>query len=80
MFSNKVPRGKPATCPYMDNGRHPVCKSYSVAGRLLRSVAAKNAFLEDAGYPYGQPAGTHVDHVIPLCLGGADCPCNMQVG
>ncbi|GAQ80007.1 hypothetical protein KFL_000440090 [Klebsormidium nitens] len=76
----RVPTGRPATCPYNEDGPgHPRCRNYSAAGRLLRSSTAKKRFLEAAGYLYGQPAGTHVDHVIPLCLGGADCPCNMQL-
>jgi len=24
------------------------------------------------------PANRQVDHIVPLCLGGPDCPCNMQ--
>jgi len=29
------------------------------------------------GYPHGRP-GYVVDHVVPLCAGGADAPSNMQ--
>jgi len=29
------------------------------------------------GYPHGRP-GYLVDHIVPLALGGADTPANMQ--
>jgi len=29
------------------------------------------------GYPHGRP-GYVVDHIVPLCAGGADAPSNMQ--
>ena len=30
-----------------------------------------------SGYPRGRP-GYVVDHIVPLCAGGADAPSNMQ--
>jgi hypothetical protein len=29
------------------------------------------------GYPHGRP-GYVIDHIVPLALGGADTPANMQ--
>ena len=42
-----------------------------------RSRSARNEFLRRSGYPRGRP-GYVVDHVVPLCAGGADAPRNMQ--
>lgn len=69
-------------CPFT-GADHPLCRNYTnstrTSPRLHRSSTAKNKFLEALGYTYGAPAGYHVDHVVPLCEGGADCPCNMQL-
>lgn len=46
-------------------------------GRIHRSREAKDEFLRRTGYPHGRP-GYVVDHVVPLCAGGADAPSNMQ--
>jgi hypothetical protein len=46
-------------------------------GRMHRSREAKDEFLRRTGYPRGRP-GYVVDHIIPLCAGGADAPSNMQ--
>lgn len=46
-------------------------------GRFIRSESAKNAFMEQTGYPKGRP-GYVIDHVVPLACGGADAPSNMQ--
>lgn len=35
------------------------------------------AFMKASGYPKGRP-GYVIDHIIPLCAGGADAPSNMQ--
>jgi hypothetical protein len=42
-----------------------------------RSRAPVRAFLKASGFPNGRP-GFVVDHVLPLCAGGADAPSNMQ--
>jgi hypothetical protein len=46
-------------------------------GRLVRSSAARHAFMKATGYPTGRP-GFIIDHVVPLACGGADAPSNMQ--
>jgi|SRR5712664_2006245 len=45
--------------------------------RIPRSRPAKDDFMRRSGYPRGRP-GYVVDHVVPLCAGGADAPSNMQ--
>jgi len=50
--------------------------------RLVRDMKEVRKFLRDNGYGPGlkyQPEGTQVDHIVPLCLGGPDCVCNMQL-
>src|SRR5262245_18195756 len=42
-------------------------------GKIIRSEAAKGAFLRMTGYPHGRP-GYLVDHIVPLKRGGCDCP------
>ena len=46
-------------------------------GRLHRSAEAKEEFLRRTGYPQGRK-GYVVDHIVPLCAGGADASSNMQ--
>jgi hypothetical protein len=46
-------------------------------GRIHRSREARDDFMRRTGYPRGRP-GYVVDHVVPLCAGGADAPSNMQ--
>lgn len=51
--------------------------------RLPRSTAAKAAFKRAhpcpaTGPPRGACPGFVIDHVVPLCAGGADRPENMQ--
>jgi hypothetical protein len=46
-------------------------------GTILRSEAAKAAFMRQTGYAHGR-SGYVVDHVKALACGGADLPSNMQ--
>jgi hypothetical protein len=46
--------------------------------RTHRSAEAKREFLRSQGYTK-EPKGMIVDHIIPLCAGGADAPSNMQL-
>jgi hypothetical protein len=46
-------------------------------GRIVRSEAAKHAFMVQTGYAHGRP-GYVVDHIRPLACGGLDAPSNMQ--
>jgi hypothetical protein len=51
--------------------------SKAVDGEGHRSRATVRAFLKARGYPKGRP-GHVVDHVVPLCAGGADVLANLQ--
>jgi len=52
----------------------------SASARVARQVRAFRAAhpCPATGKPSGPCPGWVVDHVIPLCLGGADAPANMQ--
>jgi hypothetical protein len=55
----------------------------SVDAKISRSEAAKRQFRADhvcpaTGEHKGRCPGYVIDHVIPLCAGGADRPSNMQ--
>ena len=45
--------------------------------RKKRNYAIRNRFRRNTGYPNGRP-GYEVDHIVPLCAGGADAIYNMQ--
>ena len=47
-------------------------------GKIVRSEAAKEAFLRSRGLTK-VPPGYQVDHIIPLYAGGSDTPSNMQL-
>ena len=46
-------------------------------GRIARSPEVREQFMRETGYPHGRP-GYVIDHVKPLCHGGADDVANMQ--
>ena len=48
-----------------------------LAVAAARSHRPVLAFEKLTGYPHGR-VGYVVDHIIPLCAGGADTPANMQ--
>jgi hypothetical protein len=55
----------------------------SPSAKNHRSTAAKNAFKRaqacpSTGQPRGPCPGWIIDHIVPLCAGGADTPANMQ--
>jgi len=57
--------------------KHSVCKNLSKAGRLIRSKGALDDF-NTTNDNVMTPIGMQIDHIVPLCLGGPDCVCNMQ--
>jgi len=68
----------PSARPY----RAPSARSRSYVSpdsqtRTHRSRSARDDFMGRTGYSRGRP-GYVVDHIIPLCAGGADAPSNMQ--
>ena len=55
---------------------HP--RSITSSPRQTRSSAARKQFLHSRGLKR-VPAGHVIDHIVPLCAGGADRPSNMQL-
>lgn len=49
----------------------------SVADAAPRSNAVRRRFMRLSGHPHGWP-GHVIDHIIPLCGGGADAVWNLQ--
>jgi len=49
----------------------------SPASADTRHAATVRAFQRLTGYPHGRP-GFVVDHIVPLCAGGADAVRNLQ--
>jgi hypothetical protein len=47
------------------------------SAQVRRRASVVRAFEIATGYPHGR-AGYVVDHIFPLCAGGADRPANMQ--
>src|SRR5438552_1220020 len=57
--------------------------SSSASAKLPRSSSAKAHFMKlepcpSTGHARGSCPGYVIDHVVPLCAGGADAPSNMQ--
>lgn len=44
---------------------------------IPRSAAVLQQFKKQTGYPHGRP-GYVIDHIWPLCAGGADAVSNLQ--
>jgi len=65
-------------CPTSGRKPHNICRNYSKSGRLLRNPQVVQRFLDSLGNP-AMGVGSQVDHIVPLCLGGPDCECNMQL-
>jgi len=63
-------------CPFF-NKKHSICKNVSQSGRIIRNPTALKDFNSANGNEF-TPSGNQIDHIVPLCLGGPDCPCNMQ--
>jgi len=72
--ARRVPSARPYRAPSARS--HPRASPNS-RGRIPRSREARDQFLRRSGYPHGRP-GYVVDHIVPLCAGGADAPSNMQ--
>jgi len=77
--SYTAPRARsPTARPYRaPSSRSRTYSSPHGRGRIHRSAEAKEQFLRRTGYPHGRK-GYVVDHIVPLCAGGADAPSNMQ--
>jgi len=63
-------------CPFF-NKKHEICRNRDVGQRLIRSKTQIINFNQTHGNTL-TPVGHQIDHIVPLCLGGPDCPCNMQ--
>src|ERR1043166_3833407 len=48
-----------------------------LSAEIHRSSKARHDFMKQTGHPKGWK-GHIIDHVIPLCAGGADTPANLQ--
>lgn len=57
--------------------KQPSSRTRDSHGRIHRSREARDDFQRRTGYPHGRP-GYVIDHIVPLCAGGADAPSNMQ--
>lgn len=78
--STYTPRRTTRSAPVYKPKKYPTSTTYRERdkhGRFVRSSAAKHQFMKKTGYPNGRP-GYVVDHIMPLCRGGADLPSNMQ--
>lgn len=45
--------------------------------KTKRSSKVRHDFMRQTGYPHGRP-GYVIDHIKPLCAGGADAVSNLQ--
>lgn len=52
------------------------CRVRDKAGKVVRSMSRRNAFMRATGYPNGRP-GWIVDHLVSLQCGGCDLASNM---
>jgi hypothetical protein len=57
--------------------QQPATFPYKYTPNASRSMKVRYAFMRQTGYPKGRK-GWVVDHVIPLCAGGADAAHNLQ--
>ena len=57
--------------------RNPYRPRNTIRRKSKRNYAIRNRFRRMTGHPKGRP-GYEVDHITPLCAGGADATYNMQ--
>lgn len=60
-----------------------LCFCFTAEAKVHRSAAARHAFQREhpcpsTSKPKGTCPGYIIDHITPLCAGGADSPSNMQ--
>ena len=75
--AHRTPSARPYRAPPSRSRAYAPTQPRDSRGRFTRSRSARSDFMRSTGYSRGRP-GYVVDHVVPLCAGGADAPSNMQ--